>query len=85
MEALATMDGKELKKLRIDLEIDQQDLAKEMSVSAATVSRWENNQTRMTPAHEKLLGFIVEKIKREKRLEVPQLSEKPQGRKAKGG
>jgi DNA-binding transcriptional regulator YiaG len=67
VEVLA-MEGKELKKLRIDLEVDQKELAERLGVSVGTVSRWENNQTRMTPAHEKLLSYIVKEIKKEKGL-----------------
>jgi DNA-binding XRE family transcriptional regulator len=35
-----------LKKVRADLSLSQEDLARELNVSFATVNRWENNQVK---------------------------------------
>lgn len=37
-----------IKSLREQLRISQEDLAKELGVSFATVNRWENNKTQAT-------------------------------------
>lgn len=48
--------------MRIDLEIDQADLAKEMGIAVATLSRVENNKSAMSRPYYKLLKYTIRSI-----------------------
>ena len=41
-----TMTGSEVKTLRVNLSMTQEDLAHELGVTVSTVNRWENGHTR---------------------------------------
>ena len=58
------IDGKEIQHIRVDLEINQAGLAKEMGIAIATLSRIENNKSRMSRPYYKLLMFSVREIER---------------------
>ena len=45
MTATSSDFAQKIKSLREQLRISQEDLAKELGVSFATVNRWENNKT----------------------------------------
>ena len=56
------IDGKDIRHMRIDLEIDQAELAKEMGIAAATLSRIENNKSLMSRPYYKLLRYTIRSI-----------------------
>ena len=56
------IDGKDIRHMRIDLEIDQAELAKEMGIAAATLSRIENNKSSMSRPYYKLLRYTIRSI-----------------------
>jgi len=58
------IDGKDIKHIRIDLDLDQADLAREMGIATATLSRIENNKNLMSRPYYKLLRYTVQDIER---------------------
>lgn len=62
MTALPNKFASHVKSLREQLHISQEDLAKELGVSFATVNRWENNRTQPSKlAKKQLEQFIIQK------------------------
>lgn len=62
MTALLNEFASHVKSLREQLHISQEDLAKELGVSFATVNRWENNRTQPSKlAKKQLEQFITQK------------------------
>jgi putative transcriptional regulator len=62
MTALLNEFASQVKSLREQLHISQEDLAKELGVSFATVNRWENNRTQPSKlAKKQLEQFITQK------------------------
>jgi len=62
MTALPNEFASHVKSLREQLHISQEDLAKELGVSFATVNRWENNRTQPSKlAKKQLEQFIIQK------------------------
>ena len=60
MTATSNDFAKQVKSLREQLRISQEDLAKELGVSFATVNRWENNRTQPSKlAKKQLEQFII--------------------------
>jgi len=51
--------AKQVKSLREQLRISQEDLAKELGVSFATVNRWENNKTQPSKLARKQLEQFI--------------------------
>ena len=56
------IDGKDIRHIRIDLDLDQADLAREMGIATATLSRIENNKNLMSRPYFKLLRYTVNEI-----------------------
>lgn len=54
------MNGKELKQKRLELGFTQEQLAKELSVTANTVARWERDEMKIPP----FLHLAIETIER---------------------
>lgn len=59
------INGKELKKLRIDLDIEQKELAERMGLTSSTLSRWESGRQEIPESHEKLLRYVLDDIIKE--------------------
>ncbi|RYY74249.1 MAG: XRE family transcriptional regulator [Gammaproteobacteria bacterium] len=59
MTATSSDFAKQVKSLREQLRISQEDLAKELGVSFATVNRWENNKTQPSKLARKQLEQFI--------------------------
>lgn len=59
MTTVSTEFAHKIKTLREQLRISQEDLAKELGVSFATVNRWENNKTQPSKLAKKQLEQFI--------------------------
>ncbi|MFH0988486.1 MAG: helix-turn-helix transcriptional regulator [bacterium] len=62
------IDGKEIKHIRIDLDINQVYLAERMGITPATLSRIENNHHKMSRPYYKLFKYVLKEIIAEKKI-----------------
>jgi transcriptional regulator with XRE-family HTH domain len=58
------IDGKDIQHIRIDLELEQSELAQAMGIATATLSRIENNKNPMSRPYYRLLRYTVRDIER---------------------
>ena len=68
MTATSSDFAKQVKSLREQLRISQEDLAKELGVSFATVNRWENNKTQPSKLAKKQLEQFIASQQQQGRL-----------------
>jgi DNA-binding transcriptional regulator YiaG len=61
-----------VKEVRRQLAISQEDLARELGVSYATVNRWENGQARPSKLARAQLDAFCERMTEQGMLELPQ-------------
>lgn len=59
-----------IKELRRQLALSQEDLARELGVSYATVNRWENGQSRPSKLARAQLDLFCEKLTQEGKLDL---------------
>ena len=52
------MKGSELRRIRLDLQMTQVELAEALSVSSNTVARWERDERRITPPMARLVDMV---------------------------
>jgi DNA-binding transcriptional regulator YiaG len=57
-----------VKIVRTHLKMSQEDLARELGVSFATVNRWENSRTQPSRLAQKQFDFFCESMRKEGRL-----------------
>lgn len=62
------MEGKELKKIRGEMNLTQEELARELSVASNTVARWERGE-RKIPNH---LSLALEMLKTKQKAQDKQ-------------
>lgn len=62
-----------LKKIRKELEMSQEDLARAIGVSFATVNRWENGNAAPSRLARAQLELFIEKMKAKKKLNTSNL------------
>ena len=60
-----------IKTVREQLELSQEDLAREIGVSFATVNRWENGQTTPSKLAKAQLEAFCERMVKQGRLKLP--------------
>ncbi len=61
-----------VKEIRRQLTLSQEDLARQLGVSYATVNRWENRQSRPSKLAKAQLGTFCEKMVERGRLTLPE-------------
>jgi len=69
-----------VKEVRRQLAISQEDLARELGVSYATVNRWENGQAKPSKLARAQLNAFCERMTEQGMLELPQNNELPRSR-----
>ena len=62
------MDGNQVRKLRLALNLNQKELAKQLSMSARTVSRWETSGMELEPIVETAIKLYIRVLDLEHRL-----------------
>jgi len=67
---MAGLDGRAIRERR-RLGVSQEELARAIGVSFATVNRWENGHTRPSKAAERLLRDFLQRVELEKALQPP--------------
>jgi len=61
------MTGKELKETRTSLQLTQEELGKRLGVRKNTVWRWENEQRRIPETVARLLHYLEEEVRAERK------------------
>ncbi|MGA8180865.1 MAG: helix-turn-helix transcriptional regulator [Desulfobacterales bacterium] len=64
-----------LKEIRNQLAISQEDLARELGVSFATVNRWENGQSKPSKLAKAQLDAFCKRMKKAGKLNLPETDE----------
>ncbi len=64
---LTNMTGKELKETRTSLQLTQEELGKRLGVRKNTVWRWENEQRRIPETVARLLHYLEEEVRAERK------------------
>ncbi|MBI4369147.1 MAG: helix-turn-helix transcriptional regulator [Elusimicrobia bacterium] len=63
-----------LKKIRQQLSLSQEDLARELGVSFATVNRWENNQARPSKLAQVQVDAFYKKMLSQGKIKLPDIA-----------
>lgn len=64
------IDGKDIRHIRVDLDIKQSELAQRMGIATATLSRIEKGRNLMSRPYYKLLMYVVHDLEAERHVKV---------------